>query len=64
MRVIYADPGLRDNLGHHANSCRAILRELERRGVTVVVLGLASIIPELKDELHALFEKKREREKS
>jgi glycosyltransferase involved in cell wall biosynthesis len=54
MRVIYADPGLRDNLGHHANSCRAILRELESRGLTVIVLGLTSVIPELKDELHAL----------
>jgi hypothetical protein len=54
MRVIYADPGLRDNLGHHANSCRSILRELESRGIMVIVLGLASIIPELKDELHAL----------
>jgi hypothetical protein len=54
MRVIYADPGLRDNLGHHANSCRAILRELERRGVTVVVLSLTGIIPELQEELHAI----------
>ena len=54
MRVIYADPGLRDNLGHHANSCRSILRELEKRGITVIVLGLASVIPELREELHAL----------
>ena len=54
MRVIYADPGLRDNLGHHANSCRAIRRELERRGITVAVLALADIIPELRDELHAI----------
>lgn len=54
MRVIYADPGLRDNLGHHASSCRSILRELEKRGITVIVLGLSTIIPELKDELHAL----------
>ena len=54
MRVIYADPGLRDNLGHHANSCRAIRRELERRGITVVVLSLHSVIPELQEELHAI----------
>ncbi len=54
MRVIYADPGLRDNLGHHANSCRAIRAELLRRGMTVVVLGHTTIIPELKDELGAL----------
>jgi hypothetical protein len=54
MRVIYADPGLRDNLGHHANSCRTILRELEQRGVTVVVLALAGVVPELREELHAI----------
>ena len=54
MRVIYADPGLRDNLGHHANSCRAIRRELERRGVTTVVLSLTGIIPELQEELQAV----------
>jgi hypothetical protein len=54
MRVIYADPGLRDNLGHHANSCRAIRRELEQRGVTVVVLSLNAIIPELQQELQAI----------
>jgi hypothetical protein len=54
MRVIYADPGLRDNLGHHANSCRAIRGELERRGVTVVVMALASVIPELRAELNAV----------
>jgi glycosyltransferase involved in cell wall biosynthesis len=54
MRVIYADPGLRDNLGHHADSCRTIRRELERRGVTVVVLSLTGITPELRDELSAV----------
>ena len=54
MRVIYADPGLRDNLGHHANSCRAIVRELERRGINVVVLAFAGVIPELQEELHAI----------
>jgi hypothetical protein len=54
MRVIYADPGLRDNLGHHANSCRAIRRELDRRGITVVVLSLVGITPELQEELHAV----------
>ena len=54
MRVIYADPGLRDNLGHHANSCRTIRGELERRGVTVVVLSHTDIIPELRQELQAI----------
>jgi hypothetical protein len=54
MRVIYADPGLRDNLGHHANSCRVIRRELSARGIEVVVLGLAGIIPALAKELGAV----------
>ena len=54
MRLIYADPGLRDNLGHHANSCRTIRAELMRRGIDVVVLSLAAIIPALRDELGAM----------
>lgn len=54
MRVLYADPGLRDNLGHHANSCRVIRRELERRGIDVVVLSLVGILPELQTELKAI----------
>ena len=53
MRVIYADPGLRDNLGHHANSCRRIRRELMRRGIMVVVVASAGVIPELRQELQA-----------
>src|SRR6202012_2312559 len=54
MRVIYADPGLRDDLGHHANACRTIRREFARRGVTVVVLAFAEVLPTLRDELHAM----------
>jgi glycosyltransferase involved in cell wall biosynthesis len=54
MKLVYADPGLRDNLGHHANSCRAIRRELQRRGIDVTVLSLVNIIPELKAELNAV----------
>jgi glycosyltransferase involved in cell wall biosynthesis len=54
MRLIYADPGLRDNLGHHANSCRVIRHELSTRGVEVVVLALAGIIPALAEELGAV----------
>jgi glycosyltransferase involved in cell wall biosynthesis len=54
VRVIYADPGLRDNLGHHANTCRAIKAELIRRGIDVVVLAFANITEELKQELGAL----------
>jgi glycosyltransferase involved in cell wall biosynthesis len=54
MKVFYADPGLRDNLGHHANSCRLICRELQRRGIEVVVLSMAGIPPELQAELKAI----------
>ncbi len=50
MRVIYADPGLRDNLGHHANSCRTIRAEIQNRGLDVVVLSHDTIIPDLKAE--------------
>ncbi|HKM63832.1 MAG TPA: hypothetical protein VJY39_15210 [Acidisphaera sp.] len=54
MRVLYADPGLRNTLGHHANSCRAIRGELQRRGIEVVVLALNTVIPELRAELQAI----------
>lgn len=54
MRVIYIDPGLRDNLGHHANSCRAIRGELLRRGVSVAVCGFSGVSQELRDELHVI----------
>ena len=54
MRFIYVDPGLRNNLGHHANACRAIVGELRRRGVETVVLGFARMQPELRDELGAV----------
>ncbi len=54
MRVIYTDPGLRNNLGHHANSCRAITTELKRRGVPFVVLGFKDLTPELREELPAI----------
>lgn len=53
-RVIYVDPGLRDNLGHHANSCRAIRRELQRRDVRVVVFGNSAVSRDLRDELGAI----------
>lgn len=53
MRVIYADPGLRNNLGHHANYCRSIRAELERRGVSVTILAFATITEELREELQA-----------
>jgi hypothetical protein len=54
MRVIYLDPGLRDERGHWANTCRSIRGELDRRGIPVMVLAQADIIPALRDELKAV----------
>lgn len=54
MRVIYADPGLRDEIGHNAETCRQITRELRRRGIETVVLASGSIHPHLRDELEAI----------
>ena len=39
MRFIYADPGLKDEVGHHANACRAITGELRSRGIEPEVLA-------------------------
>jgi hypothetical protein len=52
--MIYADPGLLNNLGHHANSCRTIRHELTRRGINVTVLSNLNIVPALREELEAL----------
>jgi hypothetical protein len=52
-RFIYADPGLVDNRGHHANSCRAITRVLRDRGIDVQVLASRRLDPALRDELQA-----------
>ncbi len=54
MRVIYIDPGLRNDLGHHANSCRAIMQELRRRGIEVWIVGHVTISAELQAELGAI----------
>jgi hypothetical protein len=53
VKAIYADTGLINNQGHHANSCRNICRELRLRGVKVMVVGYANIENELKNELDA-----------
>ena len=39
MRCFYLDPGLRDDVGHHANFCRYITGGLQRRGVEITVFG-------------------------
>lgn len=53
MRVFYLDAGLRDDLGHHAQSCREISKALRARGIDVRVFSLRDILPSLKDELRA-----------
>jgi glycosyltransferase involved in cell wall biosynthesis len=53
-RFFYADPGLTDNLGHHANNCRHITREARARGWEVTVLSFANIDAALRAELGAV----------
>jgi glycosyltransferase involved in cell wall biosynthesis len=53
-RFFYADPGLTDNLGHHANNCRFITREARARGLDVKVLSFANIEAGLRAELGAI----------
>jgi hypothetical protein len=53
-RFFYADPGLTDNLGHHANNCRFITREARSRGMDVKVLAFSTIEAGLKAELDAI----------
>jgi glycosyltransferase involved in cell wall biosynthesis len=53
-RFFYADPGLTDNLGHHANNCRHITREARARGWEVTVLSFANIDAALREELGAV----------
>ena len=53
MHFFYIDPGLRDDLGHHANSCRLITRELAALGIGFSVHAHASVVPALQQELGA-----------
>jgi hypothetical protein len=53
-RFFYADPGLTDNLGHHANNCRFIAGEARSRGMDVKVLSFANIEAALQAELGAI----------
>src|SRR5262245_32064674 len=54
MRFFYVDPGLWQNLGHHANNCRFITSELRSRGVETRVFAFAQVEPGLRDELRAV----------
>ncbi len=50
MRFYYLDPGLKDNIGHHANTCRNVTGELRRRGIETIIAGNVDISGELKTE--------------
>ncbi|WP_242442886.1 glycosyltransferase family 1 protein [Magnetospirillum sp. 15-1] len=50
----YLDPALMNNLGHHANSGRNIVREIRTRGIPCAILGHAEIEPGLQTELSAV----------
>ena len=51
MTVIYIDPGLRTNIGHNAESGRAIITELRQRGLDIMVLGNKTVREDLQREL-------------
>jgi hypothetical protein len=53
MRFVMADPALRNNLGHHANSCRRIAGAFRARGVETKILGHVEIGRALRRELGA-----------
>jgi glycosyltransferase involved in cell wall biosynthesis len=54
MRFYYADPALRDELGHHVSACRALVGELRRRELDVTVIANSHLSPRLKSELGAV----------
>jgi hypothetical protein len=54
MRFFYLDPGLRDNVGHHANLCRYIVGELRARGVETLIFAFREVDPVLRSELKAI----------
>lgn len=56
-RFIYIDPSLQGNVGHHANVCRLITREMAARGFEVRIFASERIEPGLQSELqaHPLF---------
>ena len=54
MKVLYLDSALRDDLGHHAPSCRAISKAFRDRGYEVQVFGLRDIVSSLREELNAI----------
>ncbi|AYR23384.1 glycosyltransferase [Herbaspirillum rubrisubalbicans] len=53
MTFFYLDSGLATEIGHHANSCRLIIEQIKKRGMTVEVYGHVGMEASLKDELNA-----------
>ncbi len=53
MRLIYADPGLMSNVGHHATICRGVLSQAHDLGLPVLVFGGVDLNPGLANELGA-----------
>jgi hypothetical protein len=51
MRFFYLDPGLRNDVGHHANYCRYIAGELRNRGLETLVFGHDGVDTALQTEL-------------
>jgi hypothetical protein len=54
MRVFYLDPGLKGDVGHHANYCRYIVGELRARGIETGVFGYEAMDSALQSELGAI----------
>jgi hypothetical protein len=54
LRFIYADTGLRDSTGHHANTCRAVVGDLSRRGIPASVFAFHDASPALQAEVGAV----------
>jgi hypothetical protein len=53
MQCFYLDPGLRDDVGHHANFCREIMGAFRRRGIESRLFSHDGITPVLSEELAA-----------
>jgi glycosyltransferase involved in cell wall biosynthesis len=54
MNLVYVDAGLRSNLGHHANSCRHIVKEMRARNIPTAVLASSDVEESLRSELAAI----------
>src|ERR1041384_1951589 len=53
MRFYYLDPGLKSDVGHHANTCRVVTSELRRRRIETIIAASIELRPELQAELGA-----------